>query len=142
MPLKIDKKDLAIINILRENSRLSIRNIAKKTKIRPSTVYTRIKKLKQDNIIEKFTIKLNNKAIGEGFIAFMFITTKKELSKEFFKNPHLKECFGITGEFDLLLKLKFKDVKEFNSFLISLRKNKDIEKTLTMVSTITLKEEV
>jgi len=138
----LDKKDLLIIKTLKENSRLSIRDIAKKTNLRPSTVYARIKKLKQNKIIEKFTIKLNNKAINESFIAFMFITTKKELSNDFFKNKHIKECFGITGEFDLLLKLKFKDIHEFNKFLLNIRKNKNIVKTLTMIATLTLKEEI
>lgn len=138
----LDSKDLLIIDVLRQNSRLSIRDVAKKTKLRPSTVHLRIQRLQEQKIIEKFTIKTDNKKVGEGFIAFLLITTKSDLPPEFFRNKHIKEAFGITGENDLLLKLKFKDIEEFNDYIISLRKNKEIGKTLTLVSTINIKEEI
>ncbi len=138
----IQEKDLKIINVLKEDSRLSIRDIAKKTGLRPSTVHDRISKLRKDKVIEKFTLKLNNKAIGENFIVFMFITTSKDLDSGFFNNKHIKEVFGVTGEYDLILKLKFRDVDQFNKFIIDLRKNKDIKKTITMIATIGIKEDV
>ncbi len=139
--MKLDGKDHKIIALLRENSRFSIRQIAKKSNIRPSTVHQRIQKLVKENVIEKFTLKLNNKAFGEGFIAFLLMTTKKDLPNLFFTNKHIKEVFGVTGEYDLIVKLKFKDVEEFNDYIIKLRKSA-IEKTLTMVVTTTIKEEI
>lgn len=138
----ITEKDTRIIGTLKQNSRLSIREIAKKTNLRPSTVHDRINKLKKENIIEKFTLKLNNEAVGENFIVFMFLTTSQDLDKAFFKNKNIKDVFGVTGEYDLILKLKFRDINDFNKFIIDLRKNKNIKKTLTMISTITIKEEV
>ena len=138
----IQEKDWKIIKVLKDNSRLSIRDIAKKTGLRPSTIHDRIKKLKEENIIEKFTIKLNNKEVGENFIVFVFLTTSKDLEPIFFNNKHIKEVFGVTGEYDLILKLKFKDIEQFNKFIIDLRKNKDIKKTITMIATIDIKEEI
>ena len=140
--LKLDTKDHKIIKLLKENSRLSIRDIAKKTQIRPSTVHQRIQKLISNNIIEKFTLKLNNKAVGEDFIVFMYITTSQDLLDSFFKNQHVKEAFGVTGEYDLLLKLKFKDISQFNDYIIASRKNKAITKTITNVVTVNIKEEL
>jgi DNA-binding Lrp family transcriptional regulator len=140
--MKLDNKDKKIIAELKKNSRQTVRDIAKQTGIRPSTVHQRITKMRKEGIIEKFTVKLSNAAIGENFIVFMFVSTKTDLSASFFQNKHIKDVFGVTGEYDLLIKLKFKDVDEFNNFVISLRKNKAIEKTLTSVATITLKEEI
>ena len=141
--MHIDDKDLAIITVLKENSRLSIRDIAKKTKLRPSTVHQRILRLKERGVIEKFTLKLNNKAVGEGFIVFMLIKTKPSaILDKLVQNKHVKEFFGITGEYDLLLKLKFKDVDEFNGFIIKFRKEQPIQTTLTMVATADVKEEL
>lgn len=138
----IQEKDFKIINVLKENSRLAIRDIAKKTGLRPSTVHDRITKLSHDNVIERFTVKLNNKQIGENFIVFMFLTTSKDLEASFFNNKHIKEVFGVTGEYDLILKLKFKDIEQFNKFIIGLRRNEDIKKTQTMIATIDIKEEI
>lgn len=140
--LKLDDKDLKIITILKQNSRLPIRDIAKKTQLRPSTVHLRLQRIIKNNIIEKFTLKLNNKAVEQDFIVFMYITTTEDLPSAFFKNSHITEAFGITGEFDLLLKLKFKDIAQFNDYIISLRKNKAITKTITNVVTVNIKEEL
>ena len=138
----LQEKDTNIINILKENSRLPIRDIAKKTGLRPSTVHDRIKKLTKDEVIEKFTVKLNNQKVNENFIVFMFLTTSKDLEPSFFNNKNIKEVFGVTGEYDLILKLKFKDIEQFNKFIISLRKNNSIKKTQTMIATIDIKEEI
>jgi len=140
--MKLDIKDHKIINVLKQNSRSSIRDIAKKTQLRPSTVHQRIQRLIKNKIIEKFTLKLNNKAVEEDFIVFMFISTSEDLPPTFFKNPHVKESFGVTGEYDLLIKLKFKDISQFNDYIIALRKNKTITKTITHVVTVNIKEEL
>ena len=142
--VKLDDKDLKILALLKENARLSIRDIAKKTGIRPSTVHQRITNLRKGGVIEKFTLKLDNKAIGENFIVIMLIKTKPAtvLDTKIVNNVHVKEVFGVTGEYDLLIKLKFKDVEEFNDYIIKFRKEQQIETTLTMVATVNLKEEI
>jgi DNA-binding Lrp family transcriptional regulator len=140
-----DKKDALIIDALKQNSRLSVRDISKKTGIRPSTVHERIKKLVKEKAIEKFTLKLDNKVVGENFIVFMLIKggTTEYINSRVTTNAHIKEIFGITGEYDLLLKLKFRDVEEFNDFLIKFRKEqKGVRQTYTMVTTANIKEEV
>ena len=143
--MKLDEKDHQILKLLRDNSRASIRDIAKATGIRPSTVHVRLQKLVTDGVIEKFTLKLNNKALGEDFIVFMLILGKptKYVGATLLENMIIKEAFGVTGEYDLLLKLKFKDVQQFNDYVIKFRsENPDIQKTLTMVVTAVLKEGV
>lgn len=140
--VRLDSKDLKIIDVLKKNSRLSIRAIAKKTGFRPSTVHQRMQRLVKNGVIEKFTVKLNNEAVEENFIVFMYLTTKEDLPAAFFHDKHIKEAFGITGEYDLLLKLKFADIIEFNDFVIKMRKNKAIVKTITNVATVNLKEEL
>jgi len=140
--MTIDNKDKSILKELKRDSRTSIRDISRTTNIRPSTVHQRITKLKADGIIEKFTVKLDNKLINENFIVFMFVATEEDLKPEIFKDSHIKEVFGITGEYDLLFKLKFKDVEEFNEFVLDFRKKSGVKKTITMVGTVTLKEEI
>ncbi len=141
--MDIDKKDFSIIDVLKENSRLSIRDVAKATKLRPSTVHQRMLRLKEKGVIQKFTLKLDNKAVGEGFIVFMLIKTKPSaVLDKIVNNKHVREFFGVTGEYDLLLKLKFKDVEEFNDFVIKFRKEQAVQTTLTMVVTADIKEEV
>ena len=140
--LTLDRKDHDIIAILKQNARLSIREIAKKAKLRPSTVHVRINKLSENKIIERFTLKLNNKALGEDFIVFMLVQSSNEIPGEFFKADNVKEAFGITGEYDIIIKLKFRNIDQFNSFVLDFRKRYKLRKTLTMVATINIKEEI
>ena len=142
--MELDHKDLKIIEILKNNAREPIKDITKKTAIRPSTVHQRIQRLIKNKVIEKFTIKLDNKAIGENFIAFMLIkgTTSDYIHSKFLNTKNVKEVFGVTGEYDVMVKLKFKDVEEFNGFIINFRKEmKGLQSTLTMVATANIKEE-
>jgi len=138
----MDSKDKKIIQELKKDSRSSVRDIAKATKIRPSTVHQRIVKLKESGVIEKFTVKLNNQLTEENFIVFMFVSTEADLPKIAFNDDHVKEVFGITGEYDLVFKLKFRDVEDFNEYILKFRKETGIRKTITMVATTTLKEEI
>jgi len=141
----LDDKDWKIIELLKQDSREPIREIAKKTKIRPSTIHQRIRKLVEGKTIEKFTIKLNNKAVGENFIVFMLVKggTTEYIDNKILNDKHVKEVFGITGEYDLLIKLKFENVEEFHEFVLNFRKDKkEIQSTMTMVVTTNLKEDL
>ena len=140
--MNIDEKDLAIIHALQKNSRASIREVAKTTGIRPSTVHIRIGRLIETKVIERFTLKVNNEAFGENFIAFLLIKTTGEIRKSAFNHVAVREVFGITGEYDLMAKVKFRDIKEFHEFLLRFRKEEHVGETVTMVSTITIKEEL
>ena len=143
--MDIDDKDRKIIEVLKQNSRKPVREIAKITKIRPSTVHQRIQKLIDNKVIEKFTIKLNNKAVAENFIVFMLVkgTATEYIDNKVLNNKHVKEVFGITGEYDLIVKLKFYDIEEFNDFVLNFRKEKkEIQSTITMIVTTNLKEEI
>lgn len=137
----LDTKDLALIEALRRDGRAPIRELAARTNMRPSTVHARLKKLVTSGVIERFTVKLNNASVGENFIVFVLVTTEGTIPDKVFKNPSIKGVFGITGEYDLLLKLKVANIEEFNSFILGFRELPQVKRTHTLVVTINLKEE-
>ncbi len=141
----MDAKDALLIEQLRTDARASLKELSKKTGLRPSTIHQRILKLIQNKVIEKFTIKVDDVAVGEEFVAFLLIkgTTQKFLPARILNDPHVKEVYGVTGEYDLLIKLKFVSVKEFNDYLITFRQeHPEVQSTMTMVGTTKLKEEL
>jgi len=82
--------------------------------------------------------------MGENLTVFMLVagSLNRYIDTGFMKNPHILEVHGITGEYDMLFKLRFKDMKQFNKFIIEFREkySKSISKTITMVQTVSLKE--
>jgi DNA-binding Lrp family transcriptional regulator len=139
----LDDKDWLLLKHLKTDSRLSVRNLAKKTKIRPSTVHQRIKRLSDLGIIQAFTIKLDHEKIGENLTVFMLVsgTLDRYFDDKFMNSEHIEEISGITGEYDLLMKLRFKNMNQFNKFVIEFRErySRSISKTITMVQTVALK---
>jgi len=74
----------------------------------------------------------------------MLVKTKPQiiLDAKTFRDEHIKEVFGVTGDYDLMMKMKFKDIEDFNKFIIKFRKDNEIETTTTMISTVEIKEEL
>ncbi len=140
--IKVDRKDHQIIKILRENANLSLREIALKASIKPSTVHQRIQRLIKNKVIEKFTLKLNNSLAGEGFIVFILLSLEKALDDKALKQDCIKEAFGITGEYNTLIKMKFSSLEDFNDYITGFRKNNEINKLITIIATNTIKEEL
>src|SRR3989338_1527891 len=141
----MDAKDALLIEQLRIDARASLKELSRKTGLRPSTIHQRILKLIQNKVIEKFTIKVDDAAVGEEFVAFLLIkgTTQKFLPARILNDAHVKEVYGVTGEYDLLIKLKFSSVKEFNDYLIAFRQeHPEVQSTMTMVGTAKLKEKL
>jgi DNA-binding Lrp family transcriptional regulator len=136
---KIKKADKDILNELGKNARETIRNIAKKTKLRPSTVHSRMKKLEEEGVIKKYTLELDYKKLGKNLVVFILVNTNSNIPDTFFRSDEIDEVFGITGEYDLILKCRFSGVEEFNEFVIKLRNMQQVNKTLTMVGTIAIK---
>ena len=65
----MDKIDLEILACLKDNARMKASDISKKINLSVSAVIERIKKLEANNTIEKYTITLNQKQLGNDLIA-------------------------------------------------------------------------
>jgi DNA-binding Lrp family transcriptional regulator len=59
-----EETDKKILNILVDNSKLSLRQIAKKADISVATAMNHIKKLEKEKIIRKYTVKIDYEKIG------------------------------------------------------------------------------
>ena len=142
----MDEKDKKIIQILKENSKLSTQQISKKILIPITTVHNSIKKLEKEGIIKKYTIELDNKKIGKPILAFILITVdyhllKKlkisqfDIAKKLKLNPAVEEASIVAGETDIIIKIRITDLDELDYFVIKYLRNFDgIERTKTMIS--------
>ena len=141
----MDEVDRAILAALQHDARRPIRAIATATGLRPSTVHQRLARLVHRKVIRRFTIEVDEEAIGASLVVFILISGDlgRYLDDDFLRQAPVLEIFGITGEFDLLMKLRFSGMAQFNKFLIDFRErySGSVHKTVTMVATAQLKEE-
>ncbi len=116
----INPRDIKLISCLRENSRESITNISKKTKIPMSTVFERIEYHKQKTI-QKFTALLDFTKFG--YMAKTQILIKvhkadKIKLREYLKmHPNINSMYRINNGYDFLIEVIFRNIREIEEFL-------------------------
>lgn len=139
----IDEKDRKILEILQGNSSLSTHKISKKTLIPVTTVNNRIKKLKKDSVIKKFTIDVDKSKLGFNLVAYISIVVSlEELKREGMKmkdllrlirsNPLVESAENVTGDVDIILKMYAREINDLNDYVVNtLSSYKGVEKTKT-----------
>jgi Lrp/AsnC family transcriptional regulator for asnA, asnC and gidA len=129
MEHKIDLKDRKILFELDKNSRQPYSEIAKKVGLSKETCIYRINRLLSEKIITNFStlIGLGNLGLFSHKIYFQLhgLTEekKKELIFEFQKHKKINWVAESTGEFDLIIAILCKNIKEFDE-----EKNKVLQK--------------
>jgi Lrp/AsnC family transcriptional regulator, leucine-responsive regulatory protein len=150
MSVMIDKKDEIILYELKKNARDTTKNIGKTVKIPRITVHDRIKKMVNAGIIKTFTIIPDYKKIGLSCTAFIFISfqsdvniSQRELAKRIALLPNVFEVHIISGEYDLLIKVRGISLEEIGKLIVDkLRLIKGVGRTLTCTCFETVKEEI
>lgn len=137
---RMDSKLMELVNLLQQNCRLSIREIAKKLNMKPTSVYNRIKKLEENGFIKRYSAILSREKLGYGVLGIVLVSYKKgelsqrTLAEKLSKFSQVQDVFIVSGEWDLVLKVIEKDVNSLGEFLTEkLRKIPEIDKTQTMI---------
>ncbi|VVC04470.1 putative HTH-type transcriptional regulator [Candidatus Bilamarchaeum dharawalense] len=137
---QLDEKDEAILDVLRENSSLSIGKIARKTGIPIATVHHRIKKLRAEGIIKKYTIIIDQVKLGKKMIAHVLIKAMPKIDhiallEKLMKHDQVEDGSAITGEFDLIIKVRVTDIDGLDYFVLKfLRTFDEISQTESMIA--------
>ncbi len=138
-------KESRILALLKENSRMTTKEMSKELEMPQTTIHNRIKKLTQNGIIKRFTIEIDGKKIGKGLDAYILCTVSYrstrgekinqiEVAQTIKELPEVEEVSIVTGDNDMIVKVAVKDVDALNDFVIfSLRDIEGVERTVTSV---------
>ncbi len=152
MAPKIDEKDLNILNLLQKNCRMTSKEIARIIDSPITTVFAKIKRMEELGIIKDYKAVLDTEKLGKGATAFILASvsyrlkqgaqlSQRKIVQEIARFPEVQEAHIITGDWDILIKVKEKDVNKIGKFVIDkLRIVEGIEKTLTCMVFETQKE--
>jgi len=116
---KVDKIDQKILSELSKDSSISIPKLAEKINANSSVVYSRIKRLLKNKLIERFTIKVDDKRLGYGVKSLTGINMdskqRDNVIQELFKIPGVREVSEVTGRFDILVTMYAKSLNDMYS---------------------------
>lgn len=147
--LKMDIIDVKILEVLQENSRVSISELSKKVNLSLSAVSERLKKLENSKVISKYTTILDPKMLGKDLSVVISIglefTSELEKFMEYVNGePEILECHYITGEYDYMLKVTTTNTNSLETIMNRIKSFDGIKRTQTNVimSTTKLKHSV
>lgn len=118
---RIDDLDLKILGELSKDASISVPKLSKKVNINASVVYSRIKRLIKRGLIKKFTVIINDEALGLNVKALTGINMDSKLRdnvlNELFKIPEVREVSEVTGRFDVLVTMNARSLDEMHQLI-------------------------
>ncbi|MCL5681037.1 MAG: Lrp/AsnC family transcriptional regulator [Candidatus Thermoplasmatota archaeon] len=147
MKTKFDSLDIKILNVLKDDATLGYTEVSRKVKSPPTTVFQRVKRLKERQIIKKIVPIIDHELLDYSLTAFikLSITDIKEMdriAKELSKLDEVLDIHHVTGDNEIMLKIKTRDNTELKDFEIEkIGSIKGIKSLETMISIGTYKED-
>lgn len=124
MEYRLDELDKAILEILQENSKLGIKEVALQIGLTITPTYERIKRLERNGIIQGYGVRLDKSKIGKGLSVFCMVSLKEhnlELLEIFEKKiaslSEVTTCCHIAGDYDYIMLIEVADMNEYETFL-------------------------
>jgi Lrp/AsnC family transcriptional regulator, regulator for asnA, asnC and gidA len=118
---KTDDLDLKILSELATDASISVPKLSKKINVNASVVYSRIKRLVRRGLIKKFTIVVNDEALGYNVKALTGINMDSKMRdnvlNELFKIPEVREIAEVTGRFDILVTMNAQSLDEMHHLI-------------------------
>jgi Lrp/AsnC family transcriptional regulator, leucine-responsive regulatory protein len=123
---KVDQIDLKLLRELSKNSRIQLIDLAHKFNLDNMTIFHRIKKLEQSNVIIRYTADINDSILERDFytveIDLKDFSEFKEIRNEILR---INETTGVTesiGGYDIEFDLKLKSSQRYYEIIDSLKK--------------------
>lgn len=121
-----DKKDLAILNLLQQNARITVKEISEKVHLSTTPVHERIKRMEESGVIKQYATLVDNAKVKKGLMVICYVSLKqhgKNAGVKFIKSikdlNEVIECFSISGEFDFMLKVVCEDMNTYYDFHVN-----------------------
>jgi len=145
LSLELDRVDKELLKILQENADLTYAELGRMLGISPSTVYMRVKRLKEKGIIKRIVAEVNSEILGYKLRSLIFLTVdvKKynKVIEELSKLPQVKVIYDITGEWTFALEVLAKDHIELSDLLDKIGSIDGVQQTSTAVVLRVIKED-
>ncbi len=110
----LDDINLKIIDVLSKDSSVPFVEIAKQIGISDATVHLRVRRLRDEGIISKFTLSVDNDLLGYDHLSFIGINIRPGLAdritEELSTIEEVLEVHEMHGKYDLFVKVRAKDL--------------------------------
>lgn len=125
-PVKLDQKDMAILKLLQQNARITVKEISDKVHLSTTPVYERIKWMEETGVIKQYAAVIDHSKVKKGLMVICYVSLKqhsKTAGTKFIKAiqemEEVIECYNISGEFDFILKIISENMETYYDFHVN-----------------------
>lgn len=147
----LDEVDARLLEALQKNGRISVSRLADMVNRPRTTIMSRLAKLESSKIIMGYKAIVDPQQLGYNIQAYVLLTVRRvpgatkpsqvALAESIVRDsdnesdlPWVEEAQVVTGQYDIILKIWAKDLRQLSNFLIRyLPTHPDIVKSETMI---------
>lgn len=123
---RLDEKDIAILRLLQENAKMTVREIAAAVHLSTTPVHERIRRMEQSGVIRQYVTLVDHRRVGKGLMVICYVSLKEHNKKAgvhfigaILKMNEVAECYNISGEFDFMLKVVVANMDTYYDFHVN-----------------------
>ncbi len=121
---ELDKIDLALIEELQDNARISFAELARRVHLSTPAVIDRIHRLEQTGVILRYRAEIDPAALGLYVRAFVKVTVAGDRLGSFARVardiPEILECHRVTGNESFIVQVAVRDMNHLEAVIDSL----------------------
>lgn len=122
----LDATDLAILRLLQQNARISIKELAEKVHLSQTPVHERVRRLERSGVIRQYVAILDGAKLGRSLMVICYVSLRqhnKEAGGKFIQSilemDEVLECLTISGQFDFMLKVVAEHMDGYYNFHVN-----------------------
>lgn len=121
-PDVIDETDRRLIGLLRDDSRLSVSELAVRANVSRANAYQRLARLRDDEVIKRFTVDVDHRALGHSITAFVLVDIDQHawraVADTVLELPGVEFVALTTGSFDVVLLVRAADMETLRDVVL------------------------
>ena len=122
----LDDKDMAILRLLQQNARITVKEISDTIHLSTTPVHERIKRMEDNGVIKQYATLVDHAKVKKGLMVICYVSLKqhnKSSGLKFIKAiqemHEVIECYNISGEFDFMLKVVAENMDAYYDFHVN-----------------------
>ena len=135
----MDDIDRQIVDLLRDNGRMSYAELARQVGLTAPSVHERVGKLESTGVIRGYQADITPELIGLGVTALIGIvqeagTAIGDVVTALHALPEIESCYFLAGEESFLLKVRVGSMAELEQLIVRLSRTHGVARTRTTVA--------
>lgn len=122
---KLDRTDIAILNSLQENSRITNADLARSVNLSPTPCFNRVRAMEELGVIKRQVTLLEPDVLGLHVNVFIHVSLEKQVEGALQRfedaiadRPEVMECYLMSGDADYLIRVLVPNIQSLERFIL------------------------